>query len=462
MRKKEAPTTAAKSQHTAGNPALMQGRGQVPTPAAQPYRTPSRNGHATNTRFDLPAAPTAAPAGHMQQTPANWPKQQPIAQRHQSFAVEGSQQLPALGQSPRLATMPQTPSKPTTAPTTTSSSEAEQLLVQAHQLSTSLGDDSGNEADFTQIVEACRRAVTSGASPEAAQYARELASWALNRRGQLKADAGRDQEALRDFEEAIRVDPKRWRAIHNRGVLLAQAGEFEKAFDDFHRTIQLNPEFPKAYSNRAALYLMAGNLSSALADYTRAIELDANLALAHRGCGRTYHLLGQLDKAIHHYDMAVRLAPEDAYAAASRADLLTDVGRYDEALAEYERAIKLEPQSSQALSGSAWLLATCPQDSLRNPKLAIERASKAIELNGEQDAASFDALAAAQACAGDFNAAIATMKQAIQLAPPAEQTIYHNRLALYQQAKPYRIAPLQQVQQASYEPEGNNQRASRK
>jgi len=376
--------------------------------------------------------------------------------------AEGLQQMPSLLQSPRFAEPSQAQSNSPTSPAAKCGSQVEELLAEAHQFSTSLGEDGGSEADFTRIVEACRRAVTSGASPDAAQYARELASWALNRRGQLKADAGRDQEALRDFEEAIRIDSKRWRAIHNRGVLLAQAGEFEKAFDDFHRTIQLNPDFAKAYSNRAALYLVAGNLSLALADYTRAIELDEELALAHRGCGRTYHLLGQLDKAINHYNVAVRLAPQDAYAAASRADLLTDLGRYGEALMEYERAVKLDPQSSQALSGSAWLLATCPQDSLRNPKLAIERANQAIELTSGQDAASFDALAAAQASAGDYAAAVASMKQAIQLAPPAEQAIYQSRLTLYQRRKPYRIAPLEQVQQASYETTENRQMSAHK
>jgi tetratricopeptide (TPR) repeat protein len=326
-------------------------------------------------------------------------------------------------------------------------SEADRLIAQAHASTSS----AQSEADFTGIIETCRRARAMQPSPVTAQYASELASWAFKRRGQLKAEAGRDEQAICDFDAAIRADETRWRAVHNRGVLLAQAGEFEKAFDDFNRTIAINPEFAKAYSNRAALFVVAGNFTPALQDYARAIRLDPTLAVAHRGRGRACHLVGQLDEAIDHYDEAVRLAPDDAYAVASRADVLTDLARYAEAAAEYERAIALDPNSSEACSGSAWLLATCPDSSVRNPKLALERAAAAVALGDNRRAASFDTLAAAQANAGDFTAALDTIRQAVQLAEADERAVYKERMLLYQHAKPYRIAAAGQVMQASYE-----------
>jgi tetratricopeptide (TPR) repeat protein len=334
---------------------------------------------------------------------------------------------------------------PAVAETAASDTPADRLIAQAHEWSAS----ATTESDYTRIIEACRQARAGQPGAATARYASELASWALNRRGELKAEAGRD--ALGDFDDAIRADSQRWRAIHNRGVLLAQTGEFERAFDDFARTIQLNPNFAKAYSNRAALLMVAGELEPALDDYRRAVDLDPTLAVAQRGCGRAYHLLRRLDQAIRHYDEAVRLAPDDAYAAASRADLLTDHGRYAEAMDEYERTLELDPKSAHACSSSAWLLATCPDASVRNPQLAIERAKLAIELTGQTDAVSFDTLAAAQASAGDFSTATQTVRQAVELAGPAEREVYEQRLLMYQRAKPYRIAPVGEVVQASYE-----------
>ena len=326
-------------------------------------------------------------------------------------------------------------------------SPTDRLVAEAHDLST----QAQTEQEFTQVIETCRRAQASQVSPATGEYAKNLIAWSLNRRGQLKAEAGQDKEAILDFDDAIRTDATCWRALHNRGVLLAQNGTFEKAFDDFARTIQMNPDFAKAYSNRAALFMVANNLDAALQDYNKAISLDPNLAVAHRGCGRVCQLLGQLDDAVGHFDAAVQLAPTDSYAAACRADLFTDVGRYSEAEAEYNRAIELDPKSTQAHSGSAWLLATCPDNMIRNADLAIQRAQTVIELGGEQDAVNYDTLAAAQANAGDFDAAMDSLRHAIELAPSDERDAYKGRLVLYQQAKPYRIAPVDRIAQVSYE-----------
>jgi tetratricopeptide (TPR) repeat protein len=326
-------------------------------------------------------------------------------------------------------------------------SPADQLVAEAHKLSTV----AKTEQDYSRIIETCRRAQASQVGPETAAFANNLTAWSFNRRGQLKAEGGHEKEAILDFDDAIRTDSTCWRAVHNRGVMLAQAGQFEKAFDDFSHTIQLNPQFAKAYSNRAALFMVANNLHAAHQDYKKAIELDANLAVAHRGCGRVCQLQGKLDDAVLHYDAAVQLAPNDAYAAACRADLLTDIGRYSDALVEYNRALQIDPKSSQANCGSAWLLATCPDSALRNPELAVERANQAIELGGEKDAISFDSLAAAQAAAGNFDEAMESIHKAIELSPVDERDAYRDRLLMYQQAKPYRIAPVDRMaQQASY------------
>lgn len=325
---------------------------------------------------------------------------------------------------------------------------ADRLATQAHDLSV----NAQTEQDYTQVAAFCQKVLASQPNSATAKFAQNLLAWSLNRRGQLKAEAGRDDEAIADFAAAVHADPACWRAIHNRGVLLAQAGQFEKAFDDFSNTIRLNPQFAKAYSNRAALLLIADRLDAALKDYHQCIELDPNLAVAQRGCGRVCQLLGQMDEALTHYDTAIHLAPDDSFAAACRADLLTDLGKYADAASEYDRALQLDSKSVQSLTGSAWLLATCPDDAIRNPGLAMERAQTAIEIGGDNDALNLDTLAAAQASAGNFEAAMATVHKAIKLAPEEERGAYHDRLLLYEKAKPFRIAPIEHVaQQASYE-----------
>ena len=320
------------------------------------------------------------------------------------------------------------------------------MLVQAH----AIADQASTEEDFSHVYAACQRVMASQPNATEAGFAKQLAAWSINRRGQIRASAGHSEDALADFSTAIQLDPKLWRAIHNRGVLEAQAGQFDKAFDDFNRTTELNPQFAKAFSNRASLYVVAGQMEPALNDYRRACELDPNLVVAQRGCGRVCHMLGQLDEAGQHLNRAIELAPNDASALSSRADLFTDLGNYSDAAADYDRALKLDGKSAEAYRGSAWLLATCPDNNVRNPDVAIHRAELAVKLDRKPDATTFDTLAAAQASAGDFASATQTIRRAIELATPSERSVYQDRLSMYRQSMPFRIAPLPSVQQAQY------------
>ncbi len=397
-----------------------------------PYRAPQARG--TSPARQISSVPQRGnPSGAGPRTIAPQPSSRPSPADRQPTQIQTVPSQPAASAAPK--------------------SPADELILHAHQLSSR----AETEDEFTEMIETCRRALQNQPGDQSAKYANELTAWALNRRGQLKAENGRTTEAIRDFDDAIEANAACWRAVHNRGVLLAQACDFEKAFDDFNRTVQLNPQFGKAYSNRGALFVVAGQLDSALQDYEKAIELDPKLAVAHRGAARVCHLFGRLDHALAHYNAAVRLSPDDAYAIASRADLFTDLGRYTEANTDYERAIKLDPKSMHANSGSAWLLATCPDQNIRNPALAMARARKAIELSGTPEAVNLDTLAAAQASNGDFRAATESLRMAIKIAAAGEREVYQDRLTMYQRGEAYCIAPVRPIAQASYEARSTEQ-----
>jgi tetratricopeptide (TPR) repeat protein len=372
----------------------------------------------------------------------------PIAASSSAAAAANPNGRAAPARQPTVAAgYRQTPPSPTPASTSGENSPAAQMLVQAH----AIADKANSEEDFSQVCSACQRVMASQPNSTEAGFAKQLAAWALNRRGQIKASAGRSDDALADFSSAIQLDPHLWRAIHNRGVLMAQAGQFDKAFDDFNRTTELNPQFAKAYSNRAALYVVAGQMEPALADYRRACELDPSLVVAQRGCGRTCHMLGHLEEAGQHLNRAIELSPNDAASLTSRADLFTDLGNYAEAAADYDRALALDGKSAEACRGSAWLLATCPDSAVRNPDVAIHRAELAAKFEHKPEATTYDTLAAAQAAAGDFAAATQTIRRAIELAPPSERSVYQDRLSMYRQSTPFQISPLPGVRQAEYQ-----------
>jgi tetratricopeptide (TPR) repeat protein len=58
-------------------------------------------------------------------------------------------------------------------------------------------------------------------------------------------------QALKDFSEAIRLDPKDSVYYYNSGVTYSKIQNTNKAIIDFTKAIELNPKYTDAYKSRA-------------------------------------------------------------------------------------------------------------------------------------------------------------------------------------------------------------------
>lgn len=323
----------------------------------------------------------------------------------------------------------------------------EELLIAAHQIS----QQAETVEEYSQIIDACAEAIRLGAKADQGQFARALSSWAFNRRGQLHADQGKQQQAGEDFQAALELNPRNWRALHNRGVSFAQGGQLAEAFDDFNLVTQLSPNYAKAYANRATLYVQAKDLQAAIKDYEQAIKRDEKFVSAYVGLGRVCHMLGRWDEAVDYFAVAVHLEPNSPDVVCSRGDLHADMGNYGDALADYAQAIELDPEFAHAYRNGAWLLATCPDEQYRDADNAILGAERALEYSYGDRHVSLDTLAAAYASKGEFDKAISTLTKAVDLAPENAKFAYLSRLQLYQSNEPFLTEPVGEVSQATYE-----------
>ncbi len=78
--------------------------------------------------------------------------------------------------------------------------------------------------------------------------------------------------------------------------------------------------------------------------------------------------------------------------------------------------MKLDANEVTSLSNLARLIATCPDDTLRNGTEAVELAMKAVQLTKGQNAQFMQTLAASLAESGRYSDAVQTANQASQLA----------------------------------------------
>ncbi len=159
-------------------------------------------------------------------------------------------------------------------------------------------------------------------------------------------------------------------------------------------------------------------------------------------CRRGWWLAAQndYDRALADLNEALRLAPDYFYALVNRAACHYQRQDYVAAVADYERAIELNADDFDARKGFAWILATCPDEKLRNGERAVELAHEACELTGYDRWECLGTLAAAQAEAGDFEEAVAIQKKSLRRAPDEERDGCKERLELYKAREPYREA----------------------
>ncbi len=96
-------------------------------------------------------------------------------------------------------------------------------------------------------------------------------------RGNTRRRLGKFQDAISDYDEAIRLNLEYLEAYNNRGNTKNKLGEFQDAISDCDEAIRLSPELSVAYINRGVAKNKLGDKKGALADFTKAKELSLEL-----------------------------------------------------------------------------------------------------------------------------------------------------------------------------------------
>jgi spermidine synthase len=109
----------------------------------------------------------------------------------------------------------------------------------------------------------------------------------------------------------------------------------------------------------------------------------------------------------------VRLEPHDTDGRYLLGLTLRDRGNGLAALRMFETVTQLAPNLPKPLGDIAWILATHPDEAIRDPLRAVAVGRRAVELAEGKEASMLDTLAAAYAAAGDFEEARKAAKAAI-------------------------------------------------
>lgn len=257
---------------------------------------------------------------------------------------------------------------------------------------------------------------------------------------------GRPGEAIACFQKALALQPGFAAAHNGLGNALAQKGRLEEAAARFDTALRLDPRLAEAHLNLANLLVQQKQADQAIAHFQAALAIQPNLAGAHNNLANVLLGKGKTDEAIVHFEQALKLQPGFAEAHNNLANALLQQGRVAEAVTHYQAAVAAVPNHPYLLNNLAWVLAACPDASIRNGARAVELAQQAERISGGKDPALIGTLAAAYAEAGRFPEAVASARRALDLAAAQSNTAQvealRGRLKLYEAGAPFRDTEL--------------------
>jgi tetratricopeptide (TPR) repeat protein len=236
-------------------------------------------------------------------------------------------------------------------------------------------------------------------------------------RGIEMARAGRFDEAIALFEQALRSDPGLAEAQAQLGAALLALGRDQEAAAALERAVGLDPGFADAHYNLGLLAHRQGRIEDAVARFEQAVALRPDHFEALLALGTDLPQIGRASEAMARLLQAAAAVPTDNPRAAKKlAARLVEAGQLQAAASVLRACVRRVPGDASVADRLAWLLATSPDAAVRHPEESLALAEEVCRRTGGQEPLALDTRAAALAALGRWPEAIETARQARTLA----------------------------------------------
>lgn len=175
------------------------------------------------------------------------------------------------------------------------------------------------------------------------------------KRGDTHFRNGRYQEAVRDYDFAITMQPGLLQQIRyhvdysflyvQRGLSNIHLGLNQEAVQDFTRSIEIVPTNEAAYLNRGVANARLRQSEEAIADYSTAIDLLPIYACSYANRALENEELGRYREALDDLNEALKIRPNYVRAYIQRGFLHLEQARPKAALKDFNQAIDSQPES---------------------------------------------------------------------------------------------------------------------
>jgi len=295
-----------------------------------------------------------------------------------------------------------------------------------------LGNLLADEGDLDGALQNFREAVRLDSGSAVAQ---EHLGGALIQKGQI-------DDAIACLSKSLALKPNSASALTRLGIALSLRGNFDGASSSLAKALEIAPGFAEAHFYFGSALDQRGKTDEAAREFRKALQNKPDYALAKLSLATLLAREGKMDEAVRYFEDAQRIGDTDAESHLGLGTVLDAQGRWAEAVALYRFRLRMRPEDVETLNDLAWLLATCPAETVRKPAEALELAERACRLSAGKVPEPLETLAAAWAAAGDFKRASSEIRRAIEVASGLGRTDllveYRLRSELYEKGQAFR------------------------
>ncbi|HPJ29973.1 MAG TPA: tetratricopeptide repeat protein [Methanothrix sp.] len=220
--------------------------------------------------------------------------------------------------------------------------------------------DIGSDQSLKLAIACCNKVLESGSSDE------KFISIVLDLKGVAYAKLGCYEDAIKCYEELIKLNPIDAEAYRKMGDVFKHKNCFENAVECYEIAIQIDPTNMETLNNKCDVIYCLGKYEEALECLDRVLDTEGKSADTLCKKGNVHINLNQWEKAIRcfdearnidpnfveicieAYDKIIQINPQCSEAWNSKGDAVGSLGRYEDALEFFDKAIEIDPSDIHA------------------------------------------------------------------------------------------------------------------
>ncbi|MBL7016907.1 MAG: tetratricopeptide repeat protein [Kiritimatiellales bacterium] len=182
--------------------------------------------------------------------------------------------------------------------------------------------------DYRQAADDSQFSDEPGEKPLSTKWVKKAAYHIIM--GQQALAIDEPEEALRNFQEVVKIYPDIEGLHRSMGMLYIQEEQYELAAQHLELALE-EEELFDVVNNLGTAYIGTKNYELAEKHLTRALELQPESPISHKNLAVLYRKMDRADDAVFHFEKYLDLRPDDLETMQTYALYLTKLGRWETA-----------------------------------------------------------------------------------------------------------------------------------